>query len=174
MAAVTICSDFGAQENKVCHCFIFALSVCHEVMGPDAMILIFWMLSFKPAFSLSSFTFSSVPQSYLTLCHPMDCSTPGFPVHHQLPEFTQTHIHWASDAIQQSHPLSSPLTSTFNLSQHQGLFQSVSSLHQVVKVLEFQLQQQSFLWIFRTNFLYDGLISLQSKGLSRVISNTTV
>ena len=74
----------------------------------------------------------------------MDCSTPGFPVHHQLPEFTQTHVHWVGDAIQPSHPLSSPSPPAFNLSQHQGLFQWVSSSHQVAKVLEFQLQHQLF------------------------------
>ena len=88
--------------------------------------------------------FSSVAQSCLTLWEPMDCSTPGLPVHHQLPEFTQTHVHWVSDAIQPSHPLSSPSPPTRNLSQHQGLFKWVSSLHQVAKVLEFQLQHQSF------------------------------
>ena len=73
----------------------------------------------------------------------MDCSTQGFPVYHQLPELAQTHVHRVDDAIQPSHPLSSPSTA-FNLSQHQGLFQGVSSLHQVDKVLEFQLQHQSF------------------------------
>ena len=78
----------------------------------------------------------------------MDCSTPGFPVHHQLPELTQTHVHRVGDAIQPSHPLSAPSPPTFNLSQHQGLFQWVSSSHQVAKVLEFQLQHQSFQWIF--------------------------
>ena len=82
----------------------------------------------------------------------MGCSTPGFLVHHQLPEFTQTHVHWVSDTIQSSHPPSSPSPSAFSLSQHQGLFQWVSSLHQVTKVLEVQLQHQSFQWIFRTNF----------------------
>ena len=71
----------------------------------------------------------------------MDCSMPGLPVHHQLPKLTQTHVHWVSDAIQPSHPLSSPSPPAFILSQHQGLFQSVSSLHQVTKVLEIQLQQ---------------------------------
>ena len=70
--------------------------------------------------------FSSVAQLCLTLCDPMDCSTPGLPVHHQLPEFTQTHVHWVSDAIQPSHTLLSPSPPTFNLSQHQGLFQCVS------------------------------------------------
>ena len=97
--------------------------------------------------------FSSVPQSCSILCDPMDCSTPGLPVHHQLLEFTQTHVHWVSDAIQPSHPLSSPSPPVFNLSQHQGLFQWVSSSHQVAKVLEFQLQHRSFQWIFRTDLL---------------------
>ena len=83
----------------------------------------------------------------------MDCSTPGFPVHLQLPKLAWTHVHRVSDAIQPSHPLSSP-SPTFNLSQHQGLFQWVSSLHQVAKVLEFHLQHQSFQWIFRTDCLW--------------------
>jgi len=83
---------------------------------------------------------------------PMDCSMPGFPVCHQLPELTQTHVHRVGDAIQPSHPLSSP-SPAFNLSQHQGLIQWVSSLHQVAKILELQLQHQSFQWIFRTDFL---------------------
>ena len=91
-------------------------------------------------------------QSRLTLCDPMDYSTPGLPVHHQVLEFTQTHVHWVGDAIQLSHPLPSPSPPAFNLSQHQGLF-LVSSSHQVAKVLEFPLQHQSFQWIFRTDFL---------------------
>ena len=88
--------------------------------------------------------FSSVAQLCPMLCDPMDCSTPGFSVHHQLPEFTQTHVHQVSDAIQPSHPLSSPSPPALNLSQHQGLFQGVSSWHQVAKVLEFQRRHQSF------------------------------
>ena len=100
----------------------------------------------------------SVAQLCPTLYDPMDCSTPGFPDHHQLLELTQTHFHWVSDAIQPSHPLSSPSPPAFNLSQHQGLFKSVISLHQVAKVLEFQLQHQSFQWIFRIGFLQDGLV----------------
>ena len=87
--------------------------------------------------------FSSVAQSCPTLCNPRDCSTPGLAVYQQLPEFTQTHVHWVGDAIQPSHPLSSPSLPAFNLSQHQGLFQWVSSLHQVAKVLKFQLQNKS-------------------------------
>ena len=102
--------------------------------------------------------FSSVTQSCLTLCDPMDCSTPHLPVHHQLPEFTQTHVQWVGDTIQPSHPLSTPSPPAFNISQHQGIFKCVRSLHQVAKVLEFQLQHQSFQWIFRTGFLYDGLV----------------
>ena len=96
---------------------------------------------------------SSVIQSGPTLCDPMDYSMPGFPVHHQLLEPTETHVHWVGDAIQPSHPLSSPSPPAFNVSQHQGLFKRVSSLHQVAEVLEFQLQHQPFQWIFRTDFL---------------------
>ena len=99
--------------------------------------------------------FSSVQllSHVLTLFDPMDCRTSGLPVHHQLLEFTQTHVHWVSDAIQLSHPLSSPSPPTFDLSQHQGLFKWVSSSHQVAKVLAYQLQHRSFQWIFRTFFL---------------------
>ena len=84
--------------------------------------------------------FSSLIQSCPTLYNPMNCSTPGLPVHHQLPEFTKTRVHWVDDAIKPSHPLSSPSPPALNLSQHQGLFKWVSSSHQVAKVLEFQLQ----------------------------------
>ena len=101
--------------------------------------------------------FSSV-QSCPIRFDPMDCSTPGFLVHRQLLDLTQTHVHWVSDAIQPSHPLSSPCPPAFNLSQHQGLFQGVSSSHEVAKVLKFQLQHQSCKWIFRNDFLYDGLV----------------
>ena len=90
--------------------------------------------------SVSSVQLFSHVQLFVT---PLDCSTPGLPVHRQLLEFTQTHVHWVDDAIQPSRPLLSPSSPTFNLSQHQGLFKWVSSLHQVAKVLEFQLQHQS-------------------------------
>ena len=90
------------------------------------------------------FLFSSVPQSCPTLCDPMSCSMPGLPVHHQLLESIQTHVHQVGDAIQPSHPLLSTSAPTFNLSQHQGLFHRVGSSHQVARVLEFQLQHQSF------------------------------
>ena len=91
-----------------------------------------------------SVQFSSVAQSCPTLCDPMKHSTPGLPVHHQLPEFTQVHVHRVGDAIQPSHPLSSPSPPAPNPSQHQSLFQWVNSSHEVVKVLEFHLQHQSF------------------------------
>ena len=97
--------------------------------------------------------FSSVTKSCLTLCNTMDCSMPGFPVHHQLLELAPTHVFWVSDAIQPYHPGFSPFPPAFNLSHHQGLIdQWVNSSHQVVKVLEFQLQHQSFQWIFMTEF----------------------
>ena len=108
-------------------------------------------------FAFLLLSFSSVAQLCPTLCDPMDCSMPGLPVHHQLLELAQAHVHRVGDAIQSCHPLSSPSPPAINLSQHQGLFKWVSSSHQVAKVLEFQLQHQSFQWIFRTDFLYDGL-----------------
>ena len=120
--------------------------------------------------------FSSVAHLCPTLCNPMNRSTSGLPLHHQLPEFTQTHVHWVGDAIQPSHPLMSPSPPVFNLSQHQGLFKWVSSLHQVAEVLEFQLQHQSFQMNTQdwSPLGWTGWISLQSKGLSRVFSNTTL
>ena len=114
-------------------------------------------------------------QSCPTLCDPMDCRMPGFPVHHQLPELAQTYVHRVGEAIQTSHPLSPTSPPAFNLSQQQGLFQWVSSSHQVAKVLECQLQhvlpmniEDWFPWGLT------GLISLQFKGLSRLFSNTIV
>ena len=101
--------------------------------------------------------FSSVQSLSPTVCNPVDCSTPGFPVLHQRLELAQTHVHQVSDAIQSFHPLSSS-SPAFNLAQHQGLYQWVSSSHQVAKVLEFQLQHQSLQWIFRTDFLYYWLV----------------
>ena len=102
-------------------------------------------------FQFSSVHFSSSIVS--DSCDSIDCSTPGLPVHHQHPEFTQTHVHWVDDTIQPSHPLSSPSPPAFNLSQHQGLFKWVSSSQQVAKVLEFQLQHQSLQWTPRTDLL---------------------
>ena len=108
--------------------------------------------------------------SCVQLCDPIDYSTPGPPVHHQLLRLTQTHVHWVGDAIQSSHPLSSPSPPTFSLSQHQDLFKWVSSLHQVAKVLEIQLQHQSFQWTLRTehiSFRMDWLDLLKVQGTLR-------
>ena len=110
-----------------------------------------WVLIIDFPSSSLTVQFRSVTQSCPTLCDPMHCSTPGFPVHHQLPELAQTHVHRVSDAIQPSRPLLPPSPLALNLSQHQGLFQWVSSSHQVDKVLEFQLQHRSFQWIFKTD-----------------------
>ena len=130
-----------------------------------------------------SVQFSSVTQSCPALCDPMDCSTPGFPIHHQLPELAQTHVHWVSDAIQPSHPLLSSSPPDFNLSQHESfpmsrLFTSggkKKNKKQVARVLELHLQHQPFQWIF-TGWFSLGLtgLILQSKGPSSVFSNTTV
>ena len=144
----------------------------------------FWLPFFQPyapSFQylfvcLSSVQFSSVAQLCLTLCDPMDCSTPGLPVHHQLPEFTQTHVHRVGDAIQPSHPLSSPSLPAPNLSQHQGFFpmsQLFTSRGQSTgvsastSVLPMNIQG----WF---PLRWTSWNSLQSKGLSRVFSNTTV
>ena len=111
--------------------------------------------SFK---ALPKAKFSSVQSVQLcpTLCDPINYSLPGFSVYHYLPEFVQTHVHWVNDAKQASHPLSPPSPLALNFSQHQGLFQWVSSSHQVIKILE--LQHQSFQWIFRVEFLYNWLL----------------
>ena len=107
---------------------------------------------------LGSVQFSHSVVSYCLWPYGLQHARPPF--HHQLQEFTQTHLHWVGDAIQPSHPLLSPSPPAFNLSQHQCLFQWVSSSHQVAKVLELQLQhqQQSFQWIFGTDFLEDWLV----------------
>ena len=128
---------------KIMHCIGLSLD---SLMGKNSLVF--------PLTSQShSVQFSSVAQLCLILCDPMNCSMPGLLVHHQLQESTQTHVRWVSDAIQPSHPLSFPSPPALNLSQHQGLFQWVSSLHQVAKVLEFQLQYQSFQWAPRTDLL---------------------
>ena len=120
--------------------------------------------------------FSSVTQLCLTLCDPMDCSTSGFPVHHQLPELTQSHVHWVGDAIQQFHPLLTPSLPAFNLSLHQGLFQWVSfftsggqSIRVSASVSVLLMNTQDWFSLGWT-----CCISLQYKGLSRVLSNTSV
>ena len=129
--------SFGTWKSKI---RVSTGSGCGEGSLPGLQIAAFpqclHMIEKENKFSCCC----SIAQSCPTLCDPMDCSTPGFPVHHQLLKFAQTHTHWVSNAIQSSHPLSSPSTPAFNISQHQDLFQWVGSLHQVAKVLEFQLQ----------------------------------
>ena len=124
-----------------------------------------------------SVQFSSVAQSYLTLCDPMNRSTPGLPVHHQLPEPTQTHVHWVGEAIQPFHLLWSPSPPALNLYQHQSLFNWVSSSHQVAKVLEFQLQHSSNEHPGLIPFRMDWLDLHAVRGTLKttwVFSNTTV
>ena len=123
-----------------------------EPASPTAPALAGGFFITKPP-GMLSVEFSSVTQSCPILWDSMNHSTPGLPVHHQFPEFTQTHVHWVGDAIQPSHPLSSPSPLTPNPSQHQGLFQWVNSSHEVAKVLEFQLQHHSFQWTPRTDLL---------------------
>ena len=106
----------------------------------DLNYLLFSMMQYNTEY----IQYSSVAHLCTTLCDPMNHRTPGLPVHHQLPEFTQTHVHGVGDAIQPSHPLSSPFPPAPNLSQHQGLFLRVNSSHEVAKILKFHLQHQSF------------------------------
>ena len=125
--------------------FIFQLLQLHSA---------FWLLTNFSKTSIINFSSVQFSRSVCpTLCDPMNRSMPGLPVHHQLPESTQTHVHRVGDAIQPSHPLLSPSPPALNLSQHQGLFKWVSSSHQVAKVLEFQLQYQFFQWTPRTDLL---------------------
>ena len=127
------------------------------------------------AYCVCSVQFSSVAQSCPTLCDPMNCCMPGLPVHHHLLEFTQTHVHRVRDAIQPSHPRSFPSPPTPNPSQHQSLFQWVNSLHEVAKVLEFQLQHHSFQRNPRLiSFRMDWLDLLAVQGTLKDFSNTTV
>ena len=139
-------SQFFASSGQSIWSFSFSTSPSSEYLG---------LISFRIDWlDLQCVAVSSVQSlSHVWLCNPMDCSMPGFPVHHKLPELAQTHAHRDNDAIQPSHPWLSPSHPAFNLSQYQGLLQWVSSLPQVSKVLEFQLHHQSFQWIFRTDFL---------------------
>ena len=152
----TIESCFFVYKKK---CLYSLLRVIHEIKFLERQVL------------MSQLQFSSVAQSCPTLCELMDCSTPCLPVHHQLPEFTQTHVHRVGDAIQPSHVLSSPSPPAFNLSQHQGLFQCIR-----------WPKYWSFSFSISPSNEHSGLIScrmdwtprMESKGLSRVFSNTTV
>ena len=130
-------------------------SISHQFPFSKSLINTLFYMHINKALLVKKFLlgFSSVAQSCPTLCDPMNRSTPGFPVHHQLPEFTQTHIHWVRDAIQPSHPLPFPSPPAPNPSQHQSVFQWVNSSHEVAKVLEFQLQHQSFQRTPRTDLL---------------------
>ena len=131
-----------------------AKSLCHYCsMFIDLRIRMYLFGDRDSTFICNKVLDTSVTQLFPTLCDPMNCSTPGLPVHHQLPEFTQTHAHRVDDAIQPSHPLLPPSPPAPNPSQHQGLFQWVSSSHEVAKVLEFQLQHQSFQWTTSTDLL---------------------
>ena len=148
------CLDSYLENNQfscITQSFSFSLKLYQNIVDleycvnfSDSVIHVFFHMLFQ---------FSSVAQSCPTLRDPMNHSTPGLPVYHQLPEFIQTHVHWVGGAIQPPHPLSSPSPPALNLSQHQGLFKWVSSLHQVAKVLEFQLQHRSFQWTPRTDLL---------------------
>ena len=135
---------FSAESEKVVSISIFALVTKKIKWGKHNK---------KGTSGSSSVQFSSVTQSCSTLFDPMNHSTPGLPVHHQLTEFTQTHVHRVGDVIQPFHPLSSPSPTAHNSSQHQGLFQWAKSSDEVAKVLEFQLQHQSFQWTPRAGLL---------------------
>ena len=138
---------------------ILKITIMLRLRNPDLLHdpIISWLDTYPKVFTQEyrkSVQFSSVTQSCLTVCDPMNCSTPGLPVHHQLPEFTQTHIHLVGDAIQPSHPLLSPSPPAPNPSQHQGLFQWVSSSHQVAKYW-------SFSFSINPSNEYSGLISFR-------------
>ena len=159
---LVICCLFYNGHSDIWEVIPHCGLICISLMTTDTehlfiLLLSLYVFSFEKYLFRSS-RFSSVAQLCPNLCDPTDCSTPGLSVHLQLPEFTQTHVHRVCDAIQPSHPLLSPSPPAFNLSQHHGLFRWVSSSHQVAKVLEFQLQHQSFQWIFRSDFLYDVLV----------------
>ena len=144
------------SANLVLFAFLYSwdsVQFSCSVMSDSLHLLDFIDYLFFHVGEVSNYQFSSVAQSCPTLCNPMNHSMPGLPIHHQLLDSTQTHVHWVSDAIQPSHLLLSPSPPALNPSQHQGLFKWVSSLHQVAKVLEFQLQHQSFQWTPRTDLL---------------------
>ena len=131
------CFDDMSLNSLICNS---PAPLSHHSLLEETLLEKTWVSSkIREEFLMSSVQFSSVTQSCPTLCDPMNCSTPGLPVHHQFPEFTQTHVHRVSDAIQPSHPLFSPSPAALNTFQHQSLFQWVNFSHEVAKVLEFQL-----------------------------------
>ena len=144
------CPSPPVFKSEVLKILLGALSRHVELIFQGLYSKVFFLGCFVLSYSVQ---FSSVTQSCPTIWDPMNCSMPGLPIHHQLPESTQTHVYWVGDAIQPSHPLSSPSPPALNLCQHQGFFKWVSSSHQVAKVVEFQLQHQSFQWIPRTDLL---------------------
>jgi len=185
LAFWSLCPPHGTNNN-------WGLYVCMCVWGRDPPLHILhclhglsWLMHFKRLhrdgmLHLWSVQFSLVTQSCPTLCNPMDCSSPGFPVHHQLPELTQTHVHWVSDAIQPSHPLSSPSPPAFILLLP-STFPSIRVFSNESVLLMRWPKYWSFSFGISPSNEYSGLISfktvlisLQSKGLSRVFSNTTV
>ena len=135
------CASFGHWKP---------LQACPLSFGHNPIFFFLFFFFFWSTFLLSV-QFSSVALLCLTLCDPMNRSMPSLPVHHQFLGFTQTHVHQVGDAFQPSHPLLSPSPPVPSPSQHQGLFQWVNSSHEVAKVLEFQLQHQSFQWTPRTD-----------------------
>ena len=152
------------------------LILCNPLPDLNAVFLCVFEFYHNPQKNYHSVQFSSVAQSQRTLWNPMNCSMPGLPVHHQLLEFTQTHVHWVGDAIQPSHTLLSPFPSALNRSHHQGFFKWVSYSHQVAKVLGVSTSTSVLPMNIQDWFPLGlaGLIALQSKGLSWVFSNTTV
>ena len=135
----SVSSKYFIQKDQLSKCVIIFLSDCYVLnfVSPTHRFICYCL----------------VTKLCLTLCDPLDWSMPGFPVLHYLLEFVQTHVHWVSGTIQPSHLLSSPSLLALNLPQHQSLFQWVGSSHQMAKVLELQLQYQSFQWKFRVDFL---------------------
>ena len=154
---------WATVSSRSCFCWLYRASPF--LAAKNIIKINLFQIGYILCLSVLSVQFSSVAQSCPTLCSPMNRSMPGLPVHHKLPELTQTHVHRVGDAIQPSHSLSSPSPPASNLSQHQGLFQWVNSSHEVPKVLEFQLQHQSFQWNTQdwSSLGWTGYISLQSK-----------
>ena len=130
------------MENNITYYIVFGSDVglhLGTLKSINSSVHLYWELLCSEYWDRCSHLSSVQSLSGVWLCNPMDCSMPGFPVHHQLPELTQTHVHRVGDAIQPFYPLSSPSPPAFNLSQHQGLFKYVSSSHQVARILELQL-----------------------------------
>ena len=144
----TICGVAKSQTRLSIMC-----QINHKLILNNIFLLLNSLFS-----SVRCCCFHSVAKSCAILGDPMDCSGPGFPVFHHLPEFAQTHVHWVGDATQPSHSLPPPSPPVLNLSEHQGLFHWFSSARQVAKVLKLQLWHQSFQWILRVDFLSDWLV----------------